>query len=92
MIKNPLNVFPTIVDESDVNISIDSSSDIEKCEPKESVDSDVEEKFLPQILIADDDMVQLRSLKDQVKYVTGPDGNNQPCDMAIDGDNLIKYY
>ena len=58
-----------MADVSDVNISLSKNS------ADESLDSD-EMLYYPSVLIADDDMVQLRGLEGQVKYVKGPDGKD----------------
>ena len=58
-----------VADVSDVNISLSKNS------ADESMDSD-RILYHPSVLIADDDMVQLKGLEGQVKYVRGPDGND----------------
>ena len=69
------------MDVSDINISVTGSDDASEMA-----------NYYSSVLIADDDMVQLNGLKGQVKYVKGPDGNDQICECAHSGNQLIDLY
>ena len=49
----------------------------------------IEQTYYPNIIIADDQPMLLKSLAGQLKYIKGPDQLPQICDTAIDGDDPI---
>jgi CheY-like chemotaxis protein len=70
--------------------------DLEQIALSEGCVSDNEEddpkQYLPNVLVADDNPVELKTLIEQVKYIKGPDMKYQSCDFAEDGNGLIDMY
>ena len=51
-----------------------------------------EEKYIPSILVADDNMLELNMLESQLKNVIGPDDKKQICTVGTDGLMLLSLY
>ena len=53
---------------------------------------DNDKTYLPNLLIADDNILCLNDLENQLKNVLGPDGNYQSAKTAFDGKQLLEMY
>ena len=51
-----------------------------------------QDNFLPNILIADDNMLELNNLESVLKNVIGPDGRTQIVNTVTDGIQLEEMY
>lgn len=48
--------------------------------------------YYPNILIADDDIMQLKKLMDHIAYIRGNHESQQLCDTANDGNEFVNMY